>query len=172
VKNPPEYRAFRFAAWSLYFVATAFACGCLLVSVYSGARERMGQASAVAPVEAVDVSALRGCMHDLDALHAELTEQLDFIRTTPRATQLAGSWEKWSPGWRQRLIATGARCRLTRGDVPGASALKAAYDRLGSLHGHYTTLVTQFAKEIGPISERLQAAMEAARKSVSQLPGP
>lgn len=166
MKNPPEYRPFRLALWALYISAALFIVATLAVNGFFLARERMGVGGEPAAVEAVDAAALTACMGELQVLHAELNAQMNQTLGSQPARTGRLQWEDWSPGWRTRLLAVGARCRLETGDVPAAKAIKEAYDRLGLLHRHYTTLAVQFSKEIGPHSEKLFKAMESARKSI------
>ncbi|MGI5863447.1 MAG: hypothetical protein ACOX6T_15525 [Myxococcales bacterium] len=166
VKNPPEYRPFRLALWALYISAALFIVGTLAVNCFFLSRERMGVGGEPAAVEAVDAAALAGCMSELQVLYAELSGQMNQTIGSQPARSSRLQWEDWSPGWRTRLRAVGARCRLETGDVPGAKAIKEAYDRLGLLHRHYTTLAVQFSKEIGPHADKLYKAMESAQKSI------
>ncbi|MGI5865774.1 MAG: hypothetical protein ACOX6T_27460 [Myxococcales bacterium] len=166
MKNPPEYKPFRVAVAVIYIVVTGFICGCLFYSGYRGAQKRMGEPPELAPREAVDPSAMRRCMAELDDLYAELYGKLEATLSSSPARRSSVEWDEWSPDWRTRLLQAGAPCRLSVGDVPGTAEMKVAYDRLFALHRHYTTLAVQFSKEIGPHSDKLHQAMEKARRSV------
>lgn len=167
MKNPPEYRPLRKALWALYITGAAFCCVCVLVAGLRGALARMGRAPEPAPREAVDAAAVAGCLGELQALHGELNERLNSTIGILPAKRSSAEWEDWSPQWRARRLAVGARCRLEEGDVAVAHPLKEAYERLGQLHRHYTTLAVQFSKETGPHSEALFQAMKKAREAVA-----
>jgi hypothetical protein len=166
LKNPPEYKRFRTAVVAVYIVFTALASVGAAVGAGVGAYQRMGKAPPSVSKEQVDGSALHGCMRDLDLLSTELNGRLDATLASWPARRSSVEWEDWSPAWHQRFLDVGAHCRLAEGDVPSTAALREAWDRLGSLHRHYTTLAVQFSKEIGPNADALHDAMEKARKSV------
>lgn len=166
VKNPPEYKKFRAAGWAIYLLLACWVCGGLYVYVYLGARARQGVVPDMPAAGSVDAANLTACMDGLESLHGQLHTQIQtLIRTRPvEAGRVA--WEEWSPGWRAKLLEVGARCRLEVGDVPGSRNLKVAFDRLKAVHRQYTTMVTQYSKEIGPHIDSLDLAMKQARESV------
>jgi hypothetical protein len=125
----------------------------------------MGVAPAPASRASVDDQALALCMGELEALSAELNRHLDVVLGRWPVTRNTGEWEDWSTPWHQRLLEVGARCRLEEGDVPAAANLAEAWRSLKQLHRQYTTRVIQLSNEIGPWAERLNQAMEKARRS-------
>ncbi len=167
VANPPEYRPFRRAAAALYIAAAVFVGLCILSSGFLGARQRMGVEPAPAPLASVDPPALRRCLIDLEGLFNELNDRMEAALQSSKAHLSSQEWEDWSPGWRQRVLDTGARCRLSPGDVPGSQPVAEAFRRLLELHRHYTTLAVQFSKEIGPFAEQTRQALEQARGAVA-----
>jgi hypothetical protein len=166
VKNPPEYRSFRFGVWAVYIVVAGYLGLCASVSTYVGARKRMGAEPPPAALASVDAAALRGCMADLEKLYTELTERMEATLQSTRARSSSEEWEDWSPQWRQRVLDVGSRCRLEQGDVNGAEPMHHAWHELLALHRHYTTLAVQFSKEIGPFAERMRQTMAKARSAV------
>lgn len=159
MSEPPKNRPLRIALWSAYGVATAYFCGFLYLGVYEGAKERLGRSPAPAPLASVDNRALRECARDLEALYRELNERLEATLLSRPARRSSAEWEAWSPSWRSRLLAAGARCRLQQGDVPGSRELRRAFEQLSEVHRHYTTLAVQYAKEIGPFTDELSQTM-------------
>jgi hypothetical protein len=167
VKSPPEYKPVRNALWAVYIAAASFLAVCLGVAALRGAQARMGSAPEPAPASSVDAAAVAACMGELQALYVELNERLNSAVGTLPAKRSSAEWEDWSPQWRARRLAVGARCRLEERDVPAARPLVEPYQRLGQLHRHYTTLAVQFSKETGPHSDALFEAMKQAREAVA-----
>ncbi len=151
----------------MYLLLACWVCGGLYVYVYLGARARQGVVPDMPEAGTVDAANLSACMTGLEALNTQLHEQISkLVETRPVSAGRAG-WEEWSPGWRAELLKIGAQCRLEAGDVPGSSKLKLAFEKLTSVHRQYTTLVTQYSKEIGPHLDSLDEAMGQARESVN-----
>jgi hypothetical protein len=160
VSDPPKNRPLRIVLWTAYGVATIFFCACLYLGVYRGARERQGRAPQLSPLASVDAEARRQCTRDLGALYRELNERLEATLLSRPARRSSAEWEQWSPSWRSRLLAAGARCRLQEGDAPGTLELRRAFRELSEVHRHYTTLAVQYAKEIGPSTDELHQSMQ------------
>lgn len=159
MSEPQKNRPLRIALWTAYGVATAYVCAFLCVGVYQGAKERLGRSPPPAALASVDDRARQECGRDLLALYRELNERLEATLLSRPARRSSAEWEKWSPSWRSRLLAAGARCRLQQGDAPGTSELRHAFDQLSEVHRHYTTLAVQYAKEIGPFTDELHQTM-------------
>jgi hypothetical protein len=168
VSEPPKNRPLRVTLWTVYGVATVYFCACLFVGVYWGAHVRLGRPPEPAPLASVDDVARQGCERDLEALYRELNERLEATLLSRPARKSSAEWEEWSPSWRARLLAAGARCRLHEGDAPGTVELHRAFRQLSEVHRHYTTLAVQYAKEIGPFADELHQTMrrlDGARSS-------
>lgn len=159
MSEPPKNRPLRIALWTTYGVATAYLCVFLYLGVYRGARERLGRSPPPAALASVDERAREECGRDLVNLYRELNERLEATLLSRPARKSSAEWEAWSPTWRSRLLAAGARCRLQQGDAPGTRELSRAFDQLSEVHRHYTTLAVQYAKEIGPFTDELHQSM-------------
>lgn len=172
MKTPRTRNPFRLLFNALYIALVAYTAIVLLMGAWKGARTHQGDRPDPVPRESVNETMRAACVSDLEELHAELRSRLEtiFVRTPAQSSARKANveWEAWSPAWRARLLDVGARCRLEENDVPEAAPIRAAYLGLGQLHRHYTTLSVQFSQEIGPSSDRLNAAMEKARTSVER----
>jgi hypothetical protein len=160
VSDPPKNRPLRVVLWSLYGAATVYFCACLYIGVFFGAREQQGRPPPPAPLAGVDERARQQCARDLGELYRELNERLEATLLSRPARKSSAEWEEWSPSWRARLLASGARCRLEQGDAPGTAELRRSFRKLSEVHRHYTTLAVQYAKEIGPFTDELHQSMQ------------
>lgn len=154
-------RASKLAVWAVYLGVTGFVGLAVTVGVLRSSYERMGRPTA--PNTAVTASDLRACLDGLNTLYVELNARLQAVPVTPPGPDQSQRWDEWTPPWRARLLALGGRCRLDDDPPPEAASLAVAYRRLGKLHGHYTTHVVQFAREIGRLADETRRALAEAR---------
>lgn len=109
------------------------------------------------------------CARDLARLRESLdTKSCELQRTGTQAERL---WDDWSIGWRRDLAGLEAECCLRPLDAPPDRApLARAAEDLKQLERLYTTHLVQYAREIGPQSERCQADLDVMAKAQSEGP--
>jgi hypothetical protein len=147
-----QYRPFRAAAWAFYLlIAVAFSVAITINVVRSTLAMTPDRPPAskvsLSPQECLDTA--RALWNELDARRKSMSE----------ATPVRGvdaHWTSFRIDWLKREHEADSRC-----------AQKKIFEQLDSLMDLYTTHAVQFAGEIGPTIDELNANLEAASRGPS-----
>jgi hypothetical protein len=168
----PRYRPFRLALWLLYFAVIAVAFGVVVRSVVMNLRgPHRPPATGVLPTRA----ALRVCVTELEALHAEQNERAWTLGGHIGEKGAIEHWDVWAREWEQRVDDLSDRCRLDATDPDpqgfgGRRELARARDAVLELHRAYRAQVNRFAQEDADLARRAAAALGEAREALGRPP--
>ena len=168
----PRYRPFRLALWLVYFGVIALALTLVVTSVVRNLRgPHRPPATGALPTRA----ALRVCVTDLEALHAEQNERAWALGQRIGERGAIEHWEVWAREWEQRVDDLSERCRLDARDPDpqgfgGRRELARARDAVLELHRAYRAQVNRFAQEEASLARAGTAALTDAREALARPP--
>ncbi|ACG73362.1 conserved hypothetical protein [Anaeromyxobacter sp. K] len=168
----PRYRPFRLALWALYFTVIAVALAVVLTSIVRNLRgPHRPSATGALPTRA----ALRVCVTELEALHAEQNHRAWRLADEVGEGDAIARWEIWAREWEQRVDDLADRCRLDARDPDpqgfgGREELAQAREAVLQVHRAYRAQVNRFAQEEADLARRAAQALRRAQEAVSRPP--
>ncbi len=152
-RQPPQYRPFRVAAYSLHIALSGFVAIAVIISTFQSAcsTPRVKRQ----PDQALPVAE---CLAQADALWAELDQKRQGLAGNQPASKADHAWAKFRLDWLQRHRMVEARCA---GEGERA-ILSDVYRRLDHAMDLYTTHAVQYSGEVGPSVDKLKAALQQA----------
>ncbi len=152
----PRFRPFRIASWAFYLLLTVVFSVAITVNVV---RSTLAMTPDRPPpsTEPLDPGA---CLSTARALWTELDAQRRTMSEAAKVRSVDVSWTRFRIDWLQRAHETESRC--TQGGQRVAQ--KKIFRELDALMDLYTTHAVQFAGEIGPTIDELNADLAAVAK--------
>jgi hypothetical protein len=172
VSRDPRYRKYRTALWLLYFGVIALALAVVVTSVVRNLRgPHRPPATGALPTRA----ALRVCVTELEALHAEQNERAWRLADDIGEKDAVLRWQVWAREWEQRVDDLADRCRLDAADPDpqgfgGRAELARAREAVLELHRAYGAQVNRFAQEEANLAHRAAASLREAREALARPP--
>jgi hypothetical protein len=172
VSRDPRYRKYRTALWLLYFGVIALALAVVVTSVVRNLRgPHRPPATGALPTRA----ALRVCVTELEALHAEQNERAWRLADDIGEKDAVQRWQVWAREWEQRVDDLADRCRLDAADPDpqgfgGRAELARAREAVLELHRAYGAQVNRFAQEEANLAHRAAASLREAREALARPP--
>lgn len=158
----PRFRSYRIAMYALYIgVVSAFS----LIIILSVVKSVMVMSPRRAP-DTDTVLTPRECVDHAGALWRELDTRRQEITSQGPARRVDEQWTTFRVQWMTKFRRIESQCAL---ESQNRAELKKLFGRLESVNDLFTTHSVQYAGEIGPVVDELQAALEAMRKQTGRF---
>lgn len=152
----PRFRRFRFGAYAFYILVVSVFCLLLIISVFRSVKEMTPKAAA----ESRTRLSVRACVEGANGLWLRLDDRRKAFSSTHPAKQVDQGFTQFRVQWLRELRDLQAKCAV---DLPARKDLRELFERLEKVDDLYMTHAVQYAGEIGPEIDKLEASFARVR---------
>ena len=154
----PRFRRFRTAVYAVYLVIVGVFSALVIFSVFRSVRAMTPKAA----TESETVLTVRECLDGANTLWQRLDDERKGFSAKHPANKVDQDFMQFRVTWLRDLRDLQARCAV---QSHNRTELRDLFVRLERVENLYMTHSVQYAGEIGPAVDKLDASFEAVRKS-------
>jgi len=153
----PQTRVYRRIFQALHALVAVTFCVLLFLGVWRGLSD-------IRPERRLTPDSAERCVERAAELRGELLDRLGSIPHAASAAAEGQAFERWSVGYRARLLDARARCRKPADATPEQTeAIRTAYEAVIRTLDLSAISATHWARHLGPSMDEASRAIEAAR---------